>query len=133
MDIIAMTRALGAELQKDPRYLAVQMARQASDDDDALQEGIGAFNLLRMNLNEELGRDGKDQAKIDEFNGQLRECYSEVMSNPHMLAYNDAKQELDALVRDVTAIVTLCANGEDPAACEPASCGGDCAGCSGCH
>ena len=132
MDIIAMTRTLGAEMQKDPRYLALQKAREDSDADEVLQRDIGRFNLLRMQLNEELVRDEKDQLKIDKLNQDLGACYADVMGNPCMTAYNAVKGELDALLRDVTAILTMCANGEDPATCEPVDCGGSCESCAGC-
>ena len=48
MDIIEMTRELGRALQNDERYIAMMSARQASDEDQALQEAIGEFNLKRM-------------------------------------------------------------------------------------
>ena len=56
MDIIEMTRELGRALQNDERYIAMVAARQASDEDQALQEAIGEFNLKRMAISNEARR-----------------------------------------------------------------------------
>ena len=118
MDIIELTRELGRALQSDERYIAMVAARQASDEDQALQEAIGEFNLKRMAISNEAQ---KEERKI--------------MQNEHMLQYNDAKNEFDALLQQITGIIGLCADGEDPDTCEydAASCGGNCSSCAGCH
>ena len=51
MDIIEQARELGRQIQKDDRYLKVQIAQQNSDNDKELQALIGEFNLKRMNIN----------------------------------------------------------------------------------
>lgn len=45
MDIIEQARELGRQIQKDDRYLKVQIAQQNSDNDKELQALIGEFNL----------------------------------------------------------------------------------------
>ena len=52
-----------------------------------------------------------------------------------MQRYNDTKTDLDAQVQRLTALITLCAEGDDPDTCDydAASCGGNCASCAGCH
>ena len=61
--------------------------------------------------------------------------YQRIMENEHMLRYNEAKNDFDALLQRITGIIGLCADGEDPntADYDPASCGGDCSSCGGCH
>ena len=46
MDIIAMTRKLGAMLQQDDRYTAYHLAKQANDQDEDLQSSSMAFFTL---------------------------------------------------------------------------------------
>ena len=60
MDIIEMTRELGRALQNDERYIAMMAARQASDEDEALQEAIGEFNLKRMAISNEAQKEERD-------------------------------------------------------------------------
>lgn len=135
MDMIELAREIGKELQKDQKYLDLQVARQLSDEDEALQNAIGEFNLKRMAINNEVQKEDRSEEKLQKLNEELRTIYSGIMENENMVKYNNAKSELDTLVQRVTAIISMCAEGEDPATCDydAASCGGNCASCGGCH
>ena len=135
MDIIEMTRELGRALQNDERYIAMMSARQASDEDQALQEAIGEFNLKRMAISNEAQKDDRNEETLQRLNEEFRGVYQKIMENEHMLRYNDAKDEFDALLQRMTGILSLCADGEDPETCDydAASCGGNCSSCAGCH
>lgn len=52
-----------------------------------------------------------------------------------MIAYNEAKAEIDTLLRRVNAIIEQSASGADPETADYVehSCGGECGSCSGCH
>lgn len=135
MDIIEMTRELGRALQNDERYIAMMSARQASDEDQALQEAIGEFNLKRMAISNEAQKDDRNEETLQRLNEEFRGVYQKIMENEHMLRYNDTKNEFDALLQRMTGILSLCADGEDPETCDydAASCGGNCSSCAGCH
>ncbi len=135
MDIIKLTRELGKEIQKDERYTKYSQAKNASDNDTALQGMIGDFNLKRMEINNEAQKAERDEARIQELNNELRSAYAQIMGNEKMVAFNEAKDEMDALLQRVSAIITQCAEGEDPETTdyEPSSCGGSCSSCAGCH
>ena len=134
MDIIAAARALGAAIQADERYKKVLEQRRINDTDKELQELIGEFNMARMSVDNELGKEeGRDEEKIKEFNSTLRRLYGKIMCNDNMIEYNKAKEEFDAVMQRANAIIELCTEGEDPATCEPATgCTGSCATCGGC-
>ena len=53
MDCIDLFKRAAVALQTDPRYLALDQARKANDNDENLQNLIGEFNLARMDLNNE--------------------------------------------------------------------------------
>ncbi len=135
MDVIQMARELGKAIQADDRYIAYNLAKQANDADEQLQNLIGAFNLKRMELNMELGKPDKDEAHVQELDGVIKSLYQQIMANPRMMAFNSAKTAMDELIKQVDMIITMSANGEDPDTCDvsAASCGGDCSSCSGCH
>lgn len=135
MDMITLAREIGKELQKDERYLNMQVAKQNSDEDTALQNMIGEFNLKRMAINNEAQSESPDSGKIQALNGELRAVYAQIMQNPNMIAYDQAKEELDHLLKRISAIISQSADGEDPetADLEESSCGGNCASCAGCH
>lgn len=135
MDIIELTRELGRTLQSDQRYVAMRLAQQQSDEDESLQQLIGEFNLKRMAINNEAQKEDRSEETLQRLNGELRDVYGQIMQNEHMIAYNDAKTEFDALLQRITGIIGLCADGENPDTCDydAASCGGDCSSCGGCH
>lgn len=135
MNVLECTRQLGAAIQEDEIYIRYHIARQANDEDEALQGKIGEFNLLRMSLQNELSKtdETKSESKIEDLNGRLQQMYAEIMQNPNMMAYNAAKEEMDKLLNRVNSILGMCVNGEDPATCEPSECTGSCSSCGGCH
>ncbi len=136
MDILLeMAKDMGEALQQDERYVAMQMAQAKADDDKALQELIGEFNLKRMAINNEAQKEDRDDEKLQKLNYELREAYTNVMKNENMVKYNETKQALDECVQRVIAIITMCAEGEDPdtADYDPSACTHDCSTCGGCH
>lgn len=137
MDVIELTRQLGAAIQQEEVYAEYKKAREANDADEALQGLIGEFNLLRMSLTNELQKQSADQNedKINELNEQLQKIYGEVMANETMMKFNEAKQKMDNLTNQITSIIAMCIEGQDPATCQPptSSCSGSCSTCGGCH
>ena len=134
MGIIEATRNLGVEIQKDERFIRFIKAKLANDNDEALQNQIGEFNTIRMNLDREMNAETQDENKIRELNEKLREIYTAVMSSKTMLEYNTAKADLDAMLNDINSIIMQCVEGEDPMTAEPqTACTGSCSTCGGCH
>ena len=134
MGIIEATRNLGVEIQKDERFIRFIKAKLANDNDETLQNQIGEFNTVSMNLDREMNTETQDEDKIRELNEKLREIYTAVMSSKTMLEYNTAKAEVDAMLNDINSIIMQCVEGEDPMTAEPhTACTGSCSSCSGCH
>ena len=131
--IVSMAREIVTLLQEEECYKKMESERIASDADKELQDLIGEFNLKRIAINEEGMKKDRDQEKIQNFNNEMREIYGKIMQNQHMIAYNEAKSELDKIVGRVAAIITNSANGEDPETTDVhQGCSGDCSGCSSC-
>ena len=134
MDVIAMARELGKALQQEDAYIAYTLTKQNADNDPALQDGIGAFNLKKMELQKAISDPNRDQEKLSQIDSELKEIYERVMNNPSMIAYNATKGGMEKLVNYIQAIITGSANGEDPETIqEPSSCTGSCSSCGGCH
>ena len=134
MDIIALAREIGHQIQADGRYAALKTAQDNSDRDGDLQELIGEFNLKRMAINNESGAEEKNEEKLGQLNRELREVYAKIMSNDNMKAYEKARKEMDELIQRVQAIILKSVDGEDPDTADVTeSCGGDCSHCGGCH
>ena len=127
MDIIKMARELGKAIQEDDRYLALRLATQSNDEDQALQDMIGEFNLKRVSLNQEVQKADKDR--------EIKELYQKIMSYPKMVVYNGAKKEVDSMMNYINRILVMSVNGEDPDSVEMSdvSCTGSCSTCGGCN
>jgi len=134
MDIIKQTRELGKLIQQDSRYKAYVEARDRNDNDPALQQMISEFNILRSDLSNEMIKDDKDTEKLKELDENIKTLYNSIMESDLMVAFNEAKNEMDALLSEINNIITMCANGEDPDTCTAsAGCTGSCESCAGCH
>ncbi len=134
--ILDMTRELAEAMQQDERFIKLQMAQSAADEDDELQGMIGEFNLKRIALNNEVSKEGeeKDGEKIRELDKELRETYARLMDNDHMKGYQSAKADLDLLVNKMMRVITLASQGEDPYTVDvDSACSGNCSSCGGCH
>lgn len=131
--ILQMTQELAYKLQSDSRFIRVQLAQSAADQDEQLQKMIEEFNLKRAELSEEMAKEDREEAKIQRLDAEIREIYTEAMENENMKAYREAKDELDRLVSQMVTILTASARGEDPDSVQESGCGSSCAGCAGCH
>ena len=136
MVVITAARNLGVILQQDERYKKFIAAKEANDNDAALQEMIGEFNVARMNVECEFQKEeaDRDLEKIREFNVTIRQLYGKIMCTDSMMEFNKVKNELDELMKRVNGIIELSLAGQDPLTCEPeVGCTGSCDSCSGCH
>lgn len=133
MDIIELTRKLGAAIQEEEAYKNFVAIREKNDKNEELRKQIGEFNLLKMQLDTELEKEEKNDEKIREANEKVLELYNVIMSGEAMQEYNKAYSEYKALTDKIMNILLMCQNGEDPETCEPTNCTGSCSTCSGCH
>ena len=121
MDCIDLFKRAAMALQTDRRYLALDQARKMNDSDEELQNMIGEFNLARMDLNNEIGKPERNDARIAELNEKVNTLYGQIMSDEGMVAYNEAKRECEALVNYIDAIINAAMNGGDPMAVQEPS------------
>ena len=138
MDVIELTRQLGAAIQKDERYLAFAAAKEANEKDEALNALMGEIQMIQMNYQMEASKETPDSAKMQEFEAEFNAKYEAFMANENMQKYDEARAQVDSMMNYIMQILGLCVNGADPATCEPEqqhehSCDGSCSSCSGCH
>ena len=135
MTVLEAVRNLGKAIQSDERFLRYAKAKLNNDKNTELQELIGKFNVVRMNLDEVMTSENRNEEKVKELNEELRQVYSEIMSKDSMVEYNSSKVELDSLLNDVNSVIMQCVDGADPKTVVPQthSCSGSCDSCGGCH
>ena len=105
MDCIDLFKRAAMALQTDPRYLALDQARKLNDNDEELQNMIGEFNLARMDLNNEIGKSERSDARISELNEKVNDLYGKIMADEGMVAYNEAKKDCENLVNYIDTII----------------------------
>jgi len=135
MDVISVARQLGRAIQEDPRYIRMEIARTANDNDENLQNLIGEFNLKRISINQLSVEENADQEKISKLNEEIMALYNQIMGTEAMQEYNIAKTEFDAMMNYVETIISASTAGEDPDTVEEhtGGCSGSCSTCGGCH
>lgn len=135
MTVIEMAREMGKVIQESEEYKNLMAAREASDNDESLQQQIQQFNLVRMNLEMESSKEDAEQEKISSLNEELMTLYTQIMDSDNMSKFNEAKEVIDTLMNNVTSILAAAVNGEDPMTFDPEAhhCGGSCSTCGGCH
>lgn len=135
MDCIELFKQAAVAMQSDIRYLELDAARKANDADENLQNMIGDFNIARMEMNELMCENDRDDEKIAEINERINTLYTGIMNHEGMMKYNEAKQNAENLIAHIDAIINTAMNGGDPMTVkEPAAgCSGSCSTCGGCH
>ncbi|MBK6087975.1 YlbF family regulator [Ruminococcus difficilis] len=132
-DVIAIARQLGHAIQEQEEYKTIMTAKDAADNDEALQALITEFNIKRVAINAEACKTDRDDETLKKLNEEMRTAYSDIMNNEHMKAYNDAKQAFDKVLQRVLAIVQQSAEGQDPDTTDfSEDCTHDCSTCGGC-
>ena len=81
-----------------------------------------------MSFQHEAAKEDKNEQKLEAYDKEFGEIYTQIMANPNMQAYEAARGEIDKLMQYINSIFALCLQGEDPA-----TCGGECSSCGGCH
>ena len=111
-------------------------ARVKNDKNVELQEKISNFNLKKIALNRETAKDDRNSDKISSLDREIREAYQDIMNDPNMKAYSEAKGKVDELMKKIEYVLGMALNGVDPETVEvpeSAGCSGNCSSCSGCH
>lgn len=135
-DIIELAREIGRQLQAEPAYINYNLAKEAADNDENLQKLIEEFNLKRVDISSESAKpqEERDNEKIRSLNKEMRAAYARIMTNENMMKFNDSKDELDMILKRVSAIIQKSSEGEDPETADyiPTGCSGSCSTCGGC-
>lgn len=135
MDIIQAAREFGASIQATDLYRNLMEAKRANDNDAELAEQIGKFNLIKLEIQHAASQSQPNQKLIDQKNEQLRDLYDAIMKNEHMIAFQNASDQVNQMMSQINTILSTAVNGGDPATCptDSGNCEGNCANCGGCH
>ncbi|MEG0979579.1 MAG: YlbF family regulator [Oscillospiraceae bacterium] len=135
MDVVAITRQLGAAIQQNDCYLKFAKAKADSEKDATVKEMMDKINEIREAYQAEAEKSQPDELTLSKFDSDFQQVYTALMVNENMSSYEESRKELDVLMNYIMQILYLCVNGENPETCEPQpeehDCGGECSGCNG--
>ena len=136
MSLESALRELGKEIQKDPRFAALQAAATVNDSDDALQAQMQELQLISLKYQQEATKgDDADRDRIAELQEQYQKLYEDIMKNENMVKYSNAASEMEEMAQYISKMIGLFFDGQDPETCQipPENCTHDCCTCGGCH
>ncbi len=135
MDVIELTRQLGAAIQADERYAKFADAKAATEANAEIQDMMKKIEEIRTAYQAAAMSETPDEKLMEKLDKDFQNVYTALMVTDGMSAYDSASQELDGMMNYIMQLLYLCVNGEDPKTCEPPTdheCGGECSHCSGC-
>ena len=135
MNLVKALRELGKEIQKDPRFIALQEAAAANDADENLQKQMQELQLISLKYQQEAEKgEEASQERIEELQNDYQKVYGEIMEGENMQKYSAAASEMEQMAQYISQMIGLFFDGKDPETCEvPADCTHDCSTCGGCH
>lgn len=136
MSLESALRELGKEIQKDPRFAALQAAAAVNDSDETLQAQMQELQLISLKYQQEATKgDEADTGRIAELQEQYQKLYEDIMKNGNMTKYSEAASEMEEMAQYISKMIGLFFDGQDPETCQipPENCTHDCCTCGGCH
>lgn len=137
MSIESALRELGKEIQKDERFVALQVAAKANDADESLQQQMQEMQLISLKYQQEAEKgEEASQDRIKELQDDYQKLYTEIMAGENMQNYSAATSEMEKMAQYISGMIGLFFDGQDAETCElPAqdACTHNCSTCGGCH
>lgn len=136
MSIESALRELGAEIQKDERFIALQAAAKVNDADEQLQKQMQEMQLISLKYQQEAEKGAEaSQEKIGELQQEYQKMYESAMANENMIKYSAAAGEMEQMAQYISSMIGLFFDGQDPKTCQPqpSDCTHNCSTCGGCH
>lgn len=128
--IMEKAKEIGLLIKEDDRVKRIAVAEVALSADFGLQKKIQQFNEARNKMFELMDKGVEDKAIVDPLNEEIKKIYDEVMANPVMKEYDDAKNGLENLMNEVNNVINFYVTGEEQG-CSPSKCSSCQGGCQG--
>ena len=88
MSLEKALRELGKEIQKDPRFEALNEAAKANDGDEKLQQLMQELQLVQLKYQQEAEKgDEASEERLEELQKDYQKVYGEIMEGENMQKY----------------------------------------------
>lgn len=137
MSLESVLRELGKEIQKDERFVALQVAAKVNDADEGLQKQMQELQLISLKYQQESEKaDAADKERIESLQADYQKLYGEIMESENMQKYSACASAMEEMAQYISGMMGLFFDGQDPETCElppQDGCTHDCCTCGGCH
>ena len=105
MSIESALRELGKEIQKDERFVALQVAAKANDADESLQQQMQEMQLISLKYQQEAEKgEEASQDRIKELQDDYQKLYTEIMAGENMQNYSAAASEMEKMAQYISGM-----------------------------
>ncbi len=122
--IVMMAHALGEKIKEDERFLRYDKAEKDFRAAPEISRLITEYNAQQTALSKVYTTEDVDRDLITAIEGRVNTLYMEITENPVFREFNESKDELDALIKEVNDEIFFVLTGQ-----RPHSCSGDCSTC----
>ncbi len=123
----ATVEALAKLIRQDKRTEAYNAAAEAYNTDAEIITKITEYNVHQTALTEEYAKPEREQALIDAIQGRIDTLYEEITNAESYQTFVRAKEEYDAMVKNVTDELEYAITGRRPCTHDCSTCHADCA------
>ena len=125
-EIMELAAELGRAIKNDARLVRMDKAREAFENDSALQELFEEYNAQRAALGEEYKKDEQDSALTDAITDRIDELYESITKNEIYIEYLESQEEVNRFMNEVNGEITFNITGERPCTHDCSCCHSDC-------
>ncbi|MBQ4599184.1 MAG: YlbF family regulator [Clostridia bacterium] len=129
-EVLKEAQALGKLIAASEEVKAANAAKEAYDNDAAIQAAITEYNAHNKALAEEYKKSEQDEALMTSIKKRIGELYNDIVNNPVYIEFMNAQEAVGALMNEVNDEINFMITGERPSA---SACSGNCSSCGGCH
>ena len=126
--IIELAHMLGLEIAKSEEMKNLEIAKDAFDSNQELQNKMSEYETDRVLLTQEYSKQDADEKLIADLHARIEELANEISANELYIKFSKAQAEVNALMNEVNEEIKFCITGERPSECTH-----DCSTCKGCH
>ena len=127
--IIELAHNLGEEIAKSEEIKNLNIAKEAFDSNEELQNKMREYEADRLLLGQEFAKEAgeADEKAIANLKARIEELTKEIGMAHEYIAFAEAQKAMNDLMAQVNAEIKFCITGERPQTCTH-----DCSTCGGC-
>ena len=128
MDIFEIAAELGKALKNDEKLQRLEAAKNAYENDPALQKMMVEYEVQQKALQGEITKEERDTLFIETIQRRIDKLYNDIMAHPVFVELNEAQADVNELMNAVNNTITYNITGEMPSSCTHncSTCGGGC-------